>query len=113
MNDIAFEVLKLLVMLVIAVIALIGERYAVPLLQAHMDETTFEAAKKWASLAVLSAQQVLKSQSGSDRKAYVTKYLKDLLTAKNISLTDEQIDILIESAVKEMKMQENRSRKEG
>ena len=105
----AFEILKLVVMLTIAIIAFVGERYAIPLIKAHMDEAAFESAKQWASLAVLSADQVLQKQTGQDRKAYVTKYLKELLTAKNISLTDEQIDILIESAVKEMKMAEKQA----
>ena len=30
-----------------------------------------------------------------------------MLTAKNISITDEQLNILIEAAVKQMKMEEN------
>ena len=33
--------------------------------------------------------------------------MKKILKAKNISLTDEQLNILIEAAVKQMKMQEN------
>ena len=36
-----------------------------------------------------------------------TDLLKEMLTAKNISITDEQLNILIEAAVKQMKMEEN------
>ena len=44
---------------------------------------------------------------GAEKKAIVTDLLKEMLTAKNISITDEQLNILIEAAVKQMKMEEN------
>ena len=43
----------------------------------------------------------------NEKKAIVTDLLKEMLTAKNISITDEQLNILIEAAVKQMKMEEN------
>ncbi len=41
------------------------------------------------------------------RKAIVTQFLKELFQEKNIALSDTQIEILIEAAVKQMKIQEN------
>ena len=64
-------------------------------------------AEKWAKYAVLKAQQVLWDETGKDRKAYVTEFLKEILIAKNIALSDEQLDVLIEAAVKQMKIEEN------
>ena len=37
----------------------------------------------------------------------MTEFLKEILMAKNIALSDEQLDVLIEAAVKQMKIEEN------
>jgi LL-H family phage holin len=81
-------------------------RYIVPLIKEKIGAEKLATAEKWAKYAVLTAQQTLQTSTGADKKTYVTEFLKELLTAKNIALTDEQIDILIESAVKAMKMEE-------
>ena len=71
------------------------------------DRDKMAAIEKMVTQAVLYAQQVLTSKSGAEKKAIVTDLLKEMLTAKNISITDEQLNILIEAAVKQMKMEEN------
>ena len=107
MNEILFTTLKLLVMLVVLIIT----RYFVPWIKTQIDAQKLETIAKWAKKAVLSAQQTLEAKASEDRKAVVTEFLKELLTAKNISLTDKQLDILIEAAVKEMKIEEGKSSK--
>ncbi len=103
MNDIVFEVLKLVVMLAVLVIT----RYLVPWIKQKIGTDKLAEIEKWAKQAVLMVQQVYKEWNGEDKKAYVTKFLKELLMAKNISITDEQLDVLIEAAVKQMKIEEN------
>lgn len=103
MNEILFEALKLVVM----VAALIVTRYLIPWIKTRIDTQKMQMISEWAKNAVLSAQQVLWAKPGVDRKAEVTKFLKKLLIAKNISISDEQLDILIEAAVKQMKISEN------
>lgn len=103
MNDIIFEALKLLIMVCVAVIA----RYVIPWLKSRIEQDKMAAIEKMVTQAVLYAQQVLTSKSGAEKKAIVTDLLKEMLTAKNISITDEQLNILIEAAVKQMKMEEN------
>lgn len=103
MNDIILEVLKLVVMLVALVIA----RYAIPWLKEKIGVEKMAQIEKWAKYAVEMAQQVHWSDSGEDRKAIVTGFLKGILTAKNISISDEELDVLIEAFVKEMKIKEN------
>ena len=53
------------------------------------------------------AQQTMKATGGKEKKAIVTQFLKEILQEKNIALSDKQIEILIEAAVKQMKIQEN------
>lgn len=103
MDEIIFEVIKIIVM----VAALFVARYLVPWLKEKIGADKLAMAEKWAKYAVEMAQQVHWSQPGEDRKAIVTEFLREILIAKNISISDEQLNVLIEAAVKEMKMQEN------
>ncbi len=103
MDEIIFEVIKVIVM----VAALVVARYLVPWLKEKIGADKLAQIEKWATYAVEMAQQVHWSEAGQDKKAIVTEFLKEILTAKNISISDEQLNVLIEAAVKEMKMQEN------
>lgn len=105
MNEIIFEIIKVVVMVIVLVIT----RYLVPLLKEKVGADKLAQAEKWAKYAVLKAQQVLWTEDGPDKKAYVTEFLKEILMAKNIALSDEQLDVLIEAAVKQMKIEENAS----
>ena len=103
MSEIVFEIIKLIVMLAALIIA----RYLVPWLKEKIGAEKLAQIEKWTKYAVEMAQQVYWPQSGEDRKAIVTEFLREILIAKNISISEGQLDVLIEAAVKEMKMQEN------
>lgn len=103
MNEILFEVIKVVVMVAVLVLT----RYLIPWLKAKIGADKLAVAEKWVKYAVLKAQQVLWEKNGQDKKAYVTEFLKEILIAKNIALSDEQLDVLIEAAVKQMKIEEN------
>lgn len=103
MNDIIFEIVKVVVMMAVLVVT----RYLVPWIKEKVGAEKMSAIEKWTRYAVEMAQQVYWSKPGQDRKAIVTEILKDILGAKDLAISDEQLDILIEAAVKEMKMKEN------
>lgn len=103
MNEIIFEVIKVAVMVVVLVVT----RYLVPWLKEKIGADKLELTEKWVKYAVLKAEQVFWTESGTDKKAYVTEFLKEILIAKNIALSDEQLDVLIEAAVKQMKIEES------
>jgi len=109
MNDIVFEILKCIVMIAALVVA----RYLVPWLKSVVESNKLSYVVKWATNAVLNAQQVLKESSGEEKKESVTKFLQNFLASKDIVITDEQLDVLIEAAVKEMKIAENEGTKDG
>ena len=67
-----------------------------------------EKVKFWVEAAVNCAQQLMSDLDGADRKKAVEAFLKRLLDENNISITDEQLDTLIESAVKQLKIAERR-----
>ena len=100
MRDIILEVLKLIIMIAAALIT----RYLIPWLKAKTQNETMHSLIDLATQAVLAAEQVHNSQTGAERKLIVTRFIKELLLQKNISISDEEIDMLIEAAVKEMNM---------
>lgn len=103
MDEIIVEIVKIIVM----VAALLIARYLVPWIKDKIGADKLAEIEKWTRYAVEKAQQVYWAESGQDRNAYVTEFLKQMLIAKNIALSDEQLDVLIEAAVKEMKISEN------
>lgn len=103
MNEIVYEIIKLVVMIA----ALVVTRYLVPWIKEKIGADKLAVIEKWAKYAVQATQQVHWNKPGEDRKAIVTEFLKKVLLAKNISISDEQLDILIEAAVKQMKINEN------
>ena len=100
MNDVVFEILKAVLVLVIILIA----KYLVPWIKLQVEH---EWLLKWVELAVRSAEQtVLGDKTGPEKKAIVTKFLKEQLQQKNISISDEQLNTLIEAAVYAMKQEQ-------
>jgi LL-H family phage holin len=98
MNDILFEILRMVV--VVAIILL--TRYVVPYLKTKIEESKNKWLLAWVETAVKSAQQSI-DDTGEEKKAIVTKFLKEMLIQKNISISDEQLSNLIEAAVFAMK----------
>lgn len=92
---------NLLVAVVIAVILMIT-RYGIPALKQVTEGTKLESVMKYACEFVKAAEQTMSALTGAERKSWVTEILKEILTAKNISLTDKQLDAIIEAAVFDM-----------
>ena len=98
MRDIVLELLKLTIMIATMLVT----RYLIPWIKAKTQNETMHALIDWAVQAVLAAEQCHQAMSGPERKAIVTKFIKQILEQKNIALSDEEIDVMIEAAVKQM-----------
>ena len=98
MRDIVLELLKLTIMIATMLVT----RYLIPWLKAKTQNETMHALIDWAVQAVLAAEQCHQAMPGPERKAIVTKFIKQILQQKNIALSDEEIDVMIEAAVKQM-----------
>lgn len=100
MNELLFNIIKLLVIVLITLVV----RYGVPFLKQKLEEAKLSGVAKWVDKAVKAAEQTTTQPgAGIEKKAIVVKFLKKILTAKNISISDEQLDTLIEAAVFAMK----------
>lgn len=96
MNDILFEILKATLVLVIILVS----RYGIPYLKQLAENKNQEWIVKWVGIAVKATEQtVFGDKKGAERKAIVTAFIKKLLLQKNISISDEQLENIIEAAV--------------
>lgn len=100
MRDIVLEVLKLTIMIATFLIT----RYAIPFIRAKTENSVMQALIDWTGQAVLAVEQTHDAGTGAEKKAIVTEFIKRMLMQKNISLSDEEIEMLIEAAVRQMKM---------
>ncbi len=99
MNEVLFEILKAVTILAVILLT----RYAVPCLKALVENTKYAGVVKWVEVAVKAAEQTVFGEAANqEKKAIVTELIKNILIKKNIAISDEQLDSLIEAAVFEM-----------
>lgn len=102
MSEMMMEILKVIVMLAVLLVI----KYLIPLIKAQIGAKQMDEIRAWVKDTVLMAQQVYDAKSGPERKAIVVDLLHNILIKKNIDISEEQINTLIEAAVKAMKMQD-------
>ena len=96
MNEIAFDVLMIVVSICVAVVT----RYLIPYLKNVVSDNKYDAVIEIIKVAVEAAEQTIKdSGQGKAKKAQVIAFVSHWLTEKGIHITEEQLDKLIESAV--------------
>ena len=96
MNDLTFNVLKIVVSVTFALISY----YLIPVLKERVKEAKYKDLLEAVRVAVEAAEQTFKmSGMGKVKKEDVLAYVTDYLNKKNMNITEEQLDKLIESAV--------------
>ena len=100
MNENIFNV----VLTVIPVIGAIITYFIVPFIKSSVSEKQLAQYKEWAKLAVKTAEMLWRETGhGEDKKEYVVNFLNDMFNKNKVVITEQQMEILIEAAVKEMK----------
>ena len=100
MDSRLFEIILALIPVLVAVITYI----IVPYIRTNIDAAKLAQYKEWASLAVKTAEMLWRETGhGEDKKTYVVNFLTEMFNSRKIVITEEQMNVLIESAVKEMK----------
>lgn len=102
MADITFEILKLIVMVCTALVT----AYVIPWIRKKVGDENISVIADWTQKAVWYAQQTMSASSGAMRKQYVMGFLKEIVQKNKIPITDEQLEILVEAAVKELRIEE-------
>lgn len=84
---------------VIAVLSAVMVYFVIPFIRANTELKDVEAVLILVRQSVLAAEQIYKGQG---KGAIKYKYVKDKLN--DLGLSDEEIEVLIESAVKELNL---------
>lgn len=101
MNSFLFLLLKVVIITVILIVM----KYAVPYMRTVLEHSKFKFVAEAAAYAVRYAEQtVIGDKTGPEKKAIVTKFIEDMLIAKHISISADQINALIEAAVYAMNL---------
>ena len=95
MNDLTFELLKI----VIAGIMILVTRYLVPWLKMKLKNEVDEVTWVQVMRIVRAIEQTLCNVTGADKKARAAIVLREWAQKNHITITDTQIDDLIEAAV--------------
>ena len=83
----------------LAILSAVVVYFIVPLIKANTEVKDVEAILILVRQAVMAAEQIY---SGQGKGAIKYKYVKDKLT--DLGLSDSEIEVLIESAVKELNL---------
>lgn len=101
MNDITFNILKIVVSVVTALIGY----YAIPYIKQLIESNKNAEIITMVEIAVRAAEQTVKGQGlGSVKKEDVTIFMTNWLTEKGIKISEKQLSDLIEAAVFELNL---------
>lgn len=96
-----------LILSVIPVLGAILTLYIIPLLKEKIGNEKLEKCKEWTMMAVKAAEMLwTETGMGADKKAYVVEFLTDMCNKHSLTITEQQMDVLIEACVKQLKLDE-------
>lgn len=97
-----------LIVAVIPVLGVILTSFIIPYFKEQIGNEKLNKYKEWATMGVKAAEMLFtESGMGAEKKEYVVKFLTEQFNKNKVVITEEQMNILIESAVKSMKETEN------
>ena len=83
--------------------------FIIPFIKEKIDAEKLAKYEYWTSMAVKCAEMIFKEQGmGEAKKEYVVNFLNEMFNKNKVVITSEQIEILVEAAVKELKLIENK-----
>ena len=101
------EKLFQIILALIPILGAIITGFIVPFIKEKIGTEKLAKYEYWADLAVKAAEMMwTETGRGSDKKQYVMDFLNNMFNKNKIVITEQQIEILVESAVKQMKLEE-------
>ena len=102
------ERLFYIILMLIPIFGTIITSFIAPYIKEKIGAEKLAKYQYWANLAVKAAEMIwVESGRGKDKKQYVVDFLNNMFNKKKTVITEQQIEILVESAVKQMKLEEN------
>lgn len=97
-----------LILAIIPVLGVILTSFIIPYFKEQIGNERLNKYQEWATMGVKAAEMIFsESGMGAEKKEYVVKFLTEQFNKNKVVITEEQMNILIESAVKSMKETEN------
>lgn len=101
------EVIKDVIEIVVLVVTGLIGRYVIPWLKEQLGNSKFQAMETFARIFVESAENtIVGEKTGADKKKWVSSVLAEKAQEKHLNLTEKDIEALIETAVNNMKREE-------
>ena len=98
------ENLLSIILLLVPVFGAIITKYIIPLIKAKVGNENLATIVKWITYAVKCAEMIFEGEKqGQNKKEYVVNFITDMFNKKKVVITKEQLEVLIEAAVKELK----------
>ena len=105
MDDKVFQI----VLAVIPVLGTILTVYIIPLIKEKIGNENLAKYEYWVNIAVKAAELIwTETGHGTDKKQYVIDFMNKMFNSKKTVITEEQLNALIEAAVKQLKIDENK-----
>ena len=102
MNDITFNILKIVIAIATAIIS----AYVIPLLKENLKDAKYQRLAEMVDIAVRAAEQTIRgSGQGALKKDEVLKFVGLWMETHGIDVSEEQLDQLIECAVYNLKLE--------
>lgn len=103
MNEALFEV----ILGIISLTGIVLTGIVIPLIKEKIGNEKLAKYEEWATLAVQSAEMLFNEKGmGKTKKEYVVGFLNEMFNKNKVVITEKQIEILVEAAVKSMKLEE-------
>ena len=100
MNDITFNILKIIFSVCIALVT----AYLIPYIKSMCEDKKYKALVDMVAVAVRAAEQTFRqSGQGAQKKEEVINFISEYMTTHGLSISSYQLDQLIECAVYQMK----------
>ena len=105
MDDRLFQI----ILAVIPVLCTILTVYIIPLIKEKIGNENLVKYEYWVNIAVKAAELIwVEAGHGADKKQYVIDFMNKMFNSKKTVITEEQLNALIEAAVKQLKIDENK-----
>ena len=98
MNELTFNILKI----VVSVVAALISAFVIPLLKEKLADIKYQRLMEMVEIAVKAAEQTIGAGQGHVKKDEVIAFVTSWMVAHGILITEEQLDQLIEAAVYNM-----------
>ena len=105
MDDRLFQI----ILAVIPVLCTILTVYIIPLIKEKIGNENLAKYEYWVNIAVKAAELIwVETGHNEDKKQYVIDFMNKMFNSKKTVITEEQLNALIEAAVKQLKIDENK-----